>query len=175
MTAQMSPALREFVDAAKRLRSIAESAGHVEPCDEFDYALEDLRNEEPGPAPQPQPSALHDAARWILDDAAFKAPEQIGDVPQRWLERLRDSFVADPSIATGELHAKVGGNVVGKIVGIGAGAALAKEQGGEAASSEKGDLDLTAAAHQSLAAASSDETAASTARTTQHASPPPSS
>lgn len=25
---------------------------------------------------------------WILDDAAYKAPEQIGDVAQRWLEKL---------------------------------------------------------------------------------------
>ena len=33
--------------------------------------------------------ALREAVRWILNDAAYKAPEQIGIVAERWLDRLR--------------------------------------------------------------------------------------
>lgn len=34
-------------------------------------------------------SNLVAAVRWILNDAAYKPPEEIGDVAQRWLDRLR--------------------------------------------------------------------------------------
>ena len=35
---------------------------------------------------------LETAAKWVLNDAMYKAPEQIGEVPSRWLERLRDAI-----------------------------------------------------------------------------------
>lgn len=33
--------------------------------------------------------AIAEAVRWVLHDAAYKAPEQIGVVAQRWIDRLR--------------------------------------------------------------------------------------
>lgn len=32
---------------------------------------------------------LRDAIDWVLSDAVYKPPEEIGDIAQRWLSRLR--------------------------------------------------------------------------------------
>lgn len=32
---------------------------------------------------------LRDAIDWVLSDAVYKPPEEIGDIAQRWLARLR--------------------------------------------------------------------------------------
>jgi hypothetical protein len=34
---------------------------------------------------------LEAAVDWVLNDAAFKAPEQIGEVGYRWIEVLREA------------------------------------------------------------------------------------
>ena len=34
---------------------------------------------------------LREAAQWVLDDAAYKPPEIIGDIAERWIHRLRAS------------------------------------------------------------------------------------
>lgn len=33
--------------------------------------------------------AMADAVRWVLQDAVYKAPEQVGPIAQRWIDRLR--------------------------------------------------------------------------------------
>lgn len=38
---------------------------------------------------------LVEAVRWILQDAAYKAPEQIGVVAERWIDRLRDAMTQE--------------------------------------------------------------------------------
>ena len=35
--------------------------------------------------------AVMPVVRWIVEDANYKAPEQIGTVAERWIERLRDA------------------------------------------------------------------------------------
>ncbi len=39
-------------------------------------------------------SELLKAVKWVLEDAAFKAPEQMGDpaIYTRWFDRLRDAL-----------------------------------------------------------------------------------
>ncbi len=38
---------------------------------------------------------LRIALAWVLNDAAYKPPEEIGDVPGRWLSRLRQALAED--------------------------------------------------------------------------------
>jgi hypothetical protein len=35
---------------------------------------------------------LKEAVAWVLNDAGFKAPEQIGVVAERWIDRLQDAM-----------------------------------------------------------------------------------
>jgi hypothetical protein len=39
--------------------------------------------------PEQSIEALREAAEWVINDANYKAPEQIGEVAERWLGRLR--------------------------------------------------------------------------------------
>ena len=32
---------------------------------------------------------MAEAVRWVIQDAAYKPPEEIGYIPQRWIDRLR--------------------------------------------------------------------------------------
>lgn len=47
---------------------------------------------------------MAEAVRWILHDAAFKAPEQIGDIAERWVDRLQavEAFAAQALSAAEE-------------------------------------------------------------------------
>ena len=46
-------------------------------------------------------NALLDAVRWVLNDAAFKAPEQIGEVADRWVSRLERAIDSLPPSLVG--------------------------------------------------------------------------
>ena len=35
--------------------------------------------------------SMEEAVDWVLNDAAYKAPEQIGIVAERWIEKLREA------------------------------------------------------------------------------------
>lgn len=45
---------------------------------------------------------LREAVDWILKDAAYKAPEQIGPVAARWIGRLREAAARAASVAQPE-------------------------------------------------------------------------
>lgn len=38
---------------------------------------------------------LERAIKWVLTDASFKAPEQIDDIAERWIDVLQDAFEAE--------------------------------------------------------------------------------
>lgn len=41
-------------------------------------------------------SYLHERVRWVLNDAAFKAPETVSEVAWRWIEVLQEAIEQDP-------------------------------------------------------------------------------
>jgi hypothetical protein len=41
-----------------------------------------------------------DAVEWVLNDASFKAPEQIGPVAERWIDRLESALKAARKVNT---------------------------------------------------------------------------
>lgn len=50
------------------------------------------RNESQSPPQEvAAPHPLESAVDWVLSDADYKAPEQIGPVAQRWITRLREA------------------------------------------------------------------------------------
>ena len=47
-------------------------------------------------------TTLLDAVKWVLNDAAFKAPEQMGEVAERWVSRLERAIDSlPPSLTNG--------------------------------------------------------------------------
>ncbi len=49
---------------------------------------------------------LEQVVRWVLNDAAYKAPEQIGDEARRWVEALREAVAELDSERTLRLGAR---------------------------------------------------------------------
>lgn len=52
--------------------------------------------EQPVIAPPPVRMKLleiQEAIRWILNDASYKPPEEIGDIAERWISKLRQVAV----------------------------------------------------------------------------------
>jgi hypothetical protein len=45
-------------------------------------------------------TTLLDAVKWVLNDAAFKAPEQMGEVAERWVARLERAIDSLPPSLT---------------------------------------------------------------------------
>jgi hypothetical protein len=39
---------------------------------------------------------LRDAVNWILNDVAYKAPEQVGLAAERWIQKLREAVEPEP-------------------------------------------------------------------------------
>jgi hypothetical protein len=52
-------------------------------------AVMELR--ERGDAAEARVKELEAAVEWVLNDALYKAPEQIGVVPERWIDRLKEA------------------------------------------------------------------------------------
>jgi len=46
-------------------------------------------------------ATLLDAVKWVLNDAAFKAPEQMGEVAERWVARLERAIDSLPPSLVG--------------------------------------------------------------------------
>lgn len=71
------------------------------PCRQCEHPLEKgIHTCERGPfnterdALRARVTELEEAAKWILKDAYYKAPEQIHDIEQRWIDRL-ESVIND--------------------------------------------------------------------------------
>ena len=43
---------------------------------------------------------MAEAVRWVLQDAAYKPPEEIGEVPQRWLQAIVDGLASKVAYET---------------------------------------------------------------------------
>lgn len=48
------------------------------------------------PPAQAVPEGLLEAVKWVLRDASYKAPEQVGETPMRWIDRLSAALAAAP-------------------------------------------------------------------------------
>ena len=50
---------------------------------------------------------LLEAVKWVLNDANFRAPEQVGSAAQRWIDRLQDAVQPRTAPALQDVVTKV--------------------------------------------------------------------